>query len=118
MRYTINAGQHGPHDNLRTLRPLQTQAQRLLLGSALQRADHAADALSSDGADAGVAPTSTNGRSSPRVVVALATVRPIVELTPRRSLRLAETRVVTKGIASRATTAVVAIARDPRVLDR
>jgi hypothetical protein len=67
------------------------QAQRLLLGSALQRADHAADALSSDGADAGVAPTSTNGRSSPRVVVALATVRPIVELTPRQPLRLAET---------------------------
>jgi hypothetical protein len=37
---------------------------------ALQRGDHEADALSSGGADAGVAPTSTNGRSSPRVVVA------------------------------------------------
>jgi hypothetical protein len=37
---------------------------------ALQRAGYEADALSSGGADAGVAPTSTSGRSSPRVVVA------------------------------------------------
>ena len=67
-------------------------AENGLVVRALQRADHEADALLAGGADAGVAPASTNGRSclaSWSHICYGATDR---ELTPRQSLPLAGNR--------------------------